>query len=65
MRNGAGSGDAPPRAMLGSAFRIRRAGYARLTGDAESRELQHLADGQMNSERHAVPRCDLRDMSRG
>jgi hypothetical protein len=63
MRSGAGSG-APPRAMLGSAFCIRPAGYARRTGDAESRELQHLADGQMNSERHADPRCDLRDMSR-
>jgi hypothetical protein len=43
---------------------IRPAGYARRTGDAESRELQHLADGQMDSERHADPRCDLRDMSR-
>jgi hypothetical protein len=48
--------------MLGSAFCIRPAGYARRPGDAESRELQHLADG--NSERHADPRCDLRDMSR-
>jgi hypothetical protein len=55
MRNGAGSGDAPPRAMLGSAFCIRPAGYARRTihlGDAENRELHHLADGQMDSERH-------------
>jgi hypothetical protein len=31
MRNGAGSGDAPPGAMLGSAFCIRPAGYARRT----------------------------------
>jgi hypothetical protein len=41
--------------MLGSAFCIRLAGYARRTthlGDAESGELHHLADTQMDSERH-------------
>jgi hypothetical protein len=55
MRNGAGSGDAPPGAMLGSAFCIRPAGYARRTthlGDAEKGELHHRADSQMDSERH-------------
>jgi hypothetical protein len=33
-------------------------------GDAESSELHHLADSQMDSERHTDLRCDLRDMSR-
>ena len=60
MRNGAGSGDAPPERMLGSAICIRLAGDARRTNQRcrEARPRTIWLTVRLCGKRHTDPRCD-------